>query len=70
VRFDKHNMSSEWGENVARVRFFALNVALFIEKFTLADEALQVVSSWIDWNGAVFVSVGTRIVYMGYRAAM
>jgi hypothetical protein len=63
-------MSSEWGENVARVRFFALNVALFTEKFTLADKALQVVSSWIDWNGAVFVSVGTRTVYTGYRAAM
>jgi hypothetical protein len=55
---------------VARVRFFALDVALFIEKFTLADEALQVVSSWIDWNGAVFVSVGTHTVYTGYRAAM
>ena len=55
---------------MARVRFFAKNVALFIEKFTLQLMAGAVLSDWIVWDGCYVVRVCTHSVYTDYRASL
>ena len=55
---------------MARVRFFAKNVALFIEKFTLQWMVGAVLSDWNVWDGCYVVRVCTHSVYNVYRASL
>ena len=55
---------------MARVRFFAKNVALFIEKFTLQLMAGAVLSDWNIWDGWYVVRVCTHSIYNVYRASL